>query len=45
MTNLDLADFIQEKGIRSYNELLATAEEQRTAGQIDIAEFVFKLSA
>ena len=33
---------IRERGIRSYTELLAIAEERRTAGQMDIAEFVFK---
>ena len=42
LTNLDLADFIREGGIRSYTEPLAITEEQRTAGQMDIAEFVFK---
>ena len=42
MTDLDLAEFIQERGIRSYTELLAIVEEQRTAGQMDIGEFVFK---
>ena len=36
LNNLDLAEFIRERGIRSY------AEEQRAAGQINIAEFVFK---
>ena len=41
MTDLDLAEFIQERGI-SYTELLAIVEEQRTAGQMDIGEFVFK---
>ena len=30
------------KGIGSCTELLAIAEEQRTAGQMDIAEFLFK---
>ena len=29
-TNLDLAKFIQERGIRSYTELFAVAEERRT---------------
>ena len=42
LTNLNLAEFICERGIRSYNELLAIAEDWRTAGQMDIAEFVFK---
>ena len=42
MTNLDLAEFIQERGIKSYTEFLAITEERRTAGQMDIAEFVFK---
>ena len=42
LTNLNLAEFIRERGIRSYNELLAIAEDWRTAGQMDIAEFVFK---
>ena len=42
MTNLDLAEFIQERVIRSHTELLAIAEERRTDGQIDISEFVFK---
>ena len=39
---MDLAEFMRERGIRSYTELLASAEEQRTAGHMDIAEFVFK---
>ena len=42
LTNLDLAEFIQERGIRSYTGLLAITEGQRTAGQMDIGEFVFK---
>ena len=42
MTNLDLAEFIQERGIKNYTEFLAITEERRTAGQMDIAEFVFK---
>ena len=42
MTNLDLSEFIQERGIRNYTGLLVIAEEQRTAGQMVIAEFVFK---
>ena len=42
LSNLDLAEFIRERSIRSYTELLAIAKEQRTAGQMDIAEFVFK---
>ena len=41
-TNLDLSEFIRERGIKSYTDLLAIAEEQRTAGQMDIPEFVFK---
>ena len=41
-TNLDLAKFIQERGIRSYTELFAVAEERRTAGEMDIAEFAFE---
>ena len=42
MTNRDLVEFIQERGIRTYTELLAIAEEWRTAGQTDIAKFLFK---
>ena len=42
VTNLDLAEFIQERGIRSYTELLAIVEEQRIAGQMEIAELIFK---
>ena len=42
LTNLYLTEFILERGIRSYTEPLAIAEEQRTSGQIDIAELVFK---
>jgi len=44
LNNLDLSEFIRERGIKSYTELLAIAEERRTAGQMDIAEFVFKRS-
>ena len=40
--NLDLAELIQEKVIWSCTELLAIAEEQRTVGQIKIAEFAIK---
>ena len=42
LTNLDLAEFIRERGIRSYTELLAIAGKWRTAGQMDIAEFVLR---
>ena len=42
LTNLDLAEFIRERGIRSYTELLVIAEEWRTAGQTGTAEFVLK---
>ena len=42
MTNLDLAEFIQERGIKSYTDFLAITEERRTVGQMDIAELVFK---
>ena len=42
LTNLDLAELILERGIRSYIELLAIAEERKTTGQMDIAKFVFK---
>ena len=38
---MDLAEIIREKDIRSYTERLASVEEQRTAGQMDVAEFVF----
>ena len=42
MTNLYLAEFIRERSVGSYTELLAIVEEQRTAGQVHIAEFLFK---
>ena len=42
LTNLDFAEFIRKMDIRSYTKLLAIAEEQRTAGQMDVPEFVFK---
>ena len=45
LTNLDLGfilEFIRERGFRSYIEFLFIVDEQRTAGQMDIAEFVFK---
>ena len=42
LTNLDLAEFIRERGMRSYTELLVIAEERTTAGQMGTAEFVFK---
>ena len=42
LTNLDLAEFIWERDIRSYTELLDIAEERQTAGQMDIAEFLLK---
>ena len=41
-TILNLSEFIRERGIRSYTELLAIDEEGRTSGQMDIAEFAFK---
>ena len=34
MTNLDLSEFIQERAVKSYVELLAVAEEQRTTDQM-----------
>ena len=40
--NLDLAELIQERVISSCTELLAIAEEQRTVGQMKIAQFVIK---
>ena len=42
MANLNLAEFIRERDIRNYIDFLAIAEEQRTAGQMAIAEFEFK---
>ena len=42
LTNLYLAEFIRERSVGSYTELLAIVEEQRTAGQVHIAEFLFK---
>ena len=42
LTNLGLAEFIRERGIRSYTELLGIDEQWRTAGQMGIADFVFK---
>ena len=42
LTNLDLAEFIRERASRNYNELFAIAEEWRPAGQMEIAESVFK---
>ena len=42
MTNLNIVEFIRERGITSYTELLAIAEERRTAGQMDNAEFAFR---
>ena len=44
LINLDLAEFIQERSIRRYTQLLAIVEEWRTAGQIYTAEFLFKRS-
>ena len=42
LTKLNLVEFIREGGTKSYTELPAIAEERRTAGQMAIAEFVFK---
>ena len=42
MTNLGLAEFIRERGIRNYTELVAIAKEERNTGQIDIAEFALE---
>ena len=42
LTNLDIVEFVRERGTTSYTELLAIAEERRTAGQMDIAEFAFR---
>ena len=42
VTNLYLAEFIRERSVGSYTELLAIVEEQRTAGQVHISEFLFK---
>ena len=40
LTNLDLSKFIQERVVKSYTEIIAIAEEQRTTDQMNIAEFV-----
>ena len=42
LTNVELAEFIRERSIKSYTELLAIAEEWRTAGHMDISKFVFR---
>lgn len=42
MTNLDLSEIVGERNIKSYTELLAIAEERRTAHLMDIIEFAFK---
>ena len=40
--NFDQPGFSRERGIRSYTELLAIADERVTTFQMDIAQFVFK---
>ena len=42
MSNLDLAEFIRERGIKSYTEFLAIDDKRRTAVQMHVADFVFK---
>ena len=43
VANLNLAEFIRERGIRKYTKLLAIAEEWRWAvSKMGIAEFVLK---
>ena len=42
LTNLDLVEFIRERRIKSCTELLAIAEEWRTAAQMNITAFVFR---
>ena len=42
LTNLDLVELIRESGIKSCTELLAIAEESRTAAQMNITTFAFR---
>ena len=42
LSNLDLAEFIREGGIKSYTEFLAIDDKRRTAVQMHVADFVFK---
>ena len=44
MTSPDFAESTRERNIKSYTELLAIAVKRRTAGQMDISEFLFKRS-
>jgi len=44
LTNLEVSEFVRERKIHSYIELLAVAEERRKAGQMDFANFVFSRS-
>ena len=41
-TNLDLAEFIRERGFKTYAALLDIAEEWRTDSQMGMAELFFK---
>ena len=41
LTNQDFAMFVRKNKIRSYNEVLALAEERREEGQQDLSNFVF----
>ena len=40
LINMDLSQFIREKGIKSYTEFVAIAKEQLTTGEMGIAEFL-----
>ena len=40
LSNLEVADFIVEKGIKSETELLAIANEQKEEGKKHLADFV-----
>jgi len=44
LKNFEVSEFIRERGIKSYLELLAVTEERRTAGQMDFANFLFSRS-
>ena len=40
LINMDLSQFIREKGIKSYTEFVAITKEQLTTGEMGIAEFL-----
>ena len=44
LKNLDISEFVRERNIKSYTELLAIAEELRTTVKWTLLTFVFSVN-